>query len=56
MNSLNSTNLLNEVAINTVDTSYAISNKIYIICQVIVLILTIILIYNFLRNTFKLQK
>lgn len=56
MNSLNSTNLLNEVVVNTVDASYATSNKIYIICQVIVLILTIILIYNFLRNTFKLQK
>lgn len=52
MNIVNTVNLLNEVA----DTSYTTSNKIYIICQVIVLILTIILLFNFLKSTFKLPR
>lgn len=56
MNIVNTVNLLNEVVTNTVDTSYTTSNKIYIICQVIVLILTIILLFNFLKSTFKLPR
>lgn len=54
MNTVNSINSLNEVLNNTIDTSYTTSNKIYVICQVIVLILTIILLYYYLKNTFKL--